>query len=134
MPDVTSSSPLTPRLPTALGGWVGNLGFTHRRVMGVPRPRYSYPVRDSELPDCFTSVSIPSHVGIPTKVRYGIPILSDYPKMGADIPPLSVYVTLVFDINVRIVGFTPGLKGGILSLNKIESVLTEVVDSLEGLL
>ena len=38
--------------------WVGNLRFRPDTPMGVPRPRYSYPVTDSELSDCFTSVEV----------------------------------------------------------------------------
>ena len=36
--------------------WFGNLRLRPDAPMGVPRPRYSYPVKDSEVPDCFTSV------------------------------------------------------------------------------
>jgi len=93
------------------GGWFGNLGFPHQRVMGVSRPRCSYRVRGSELPDCFVSVFIPSHSGIPAQVRYGIPILFDYPRMRADIPPRPVCTAVLSDIRRGVVGFTPLVNG-----------------------
>ena len=38
--------------------WFGNLRLRPDTPMGVPRPRYSYPVKDSELSGCFTSVEV----------------------------------------------------------------------------
>ena len=38
--------------------WVGNLRLRPDVPMGVPRPRYSYPVKDSEVPDYFVSVPL----------------------------------------------------------------------------
>jgi len=39
--------------------WFGNLPLRPDVPMGVPRPRYSYPAKDSEVPDYFMSVGCP---------------------------------------------------------------------------
>jgi len=68
--------------------------FAHRRVRGVPRPRYSYPVRDSEVSCYFLSVSLPLPQGISCESRVGIPRLSDCPGLGAVVPPRLVCDTV----------------------------------------
>jgi hypothetical protein len=93
------------------------LPFAHRRVLGVPRPRYSYPVGDSEVPWCFVSVSSPLPQGIPCKSRAGIPKLSDCPDMGAVMPPrFGVRTGDKQKHSPTLTRFTPGLQAGILSL------------------
>ena len=64
-------------------------GLHTDEVLAMPRDRYSYPAKDSELPDCLTSVSHTSHGGDTCVTRMGTPILSDCPCMGADIPRRS---------------------------------------------
>ena len=52
----------------------------------MPRPRYSYPVGDSEVPCRFVSVSCSFPAGDTCETRAGIPKLSDCPDMGAVVP------------------------------------------------
>ena len=59
---MTRSRDILPRLKSwashARLRWFGNLRLLPDTPMGVPRPRYSYPVKDSELSGCFTSVEV----------------------------------------------------------------------------
>ena len=58
-------------------------------MLGVPRPCYSYPVGDSEVPWCSVSVSCVSPAGDTRESRAEIPKLSDCHDMGTAMPPRS---------------------------------------------
>lgn len=57
--------------------------------------------------------------GIPSRGAVGIPILPDWPGMGAGVPPRLVCETVLTEVKTAGVGFTTTLKGGILSPKKI---------------
>ena len=65
---------------------LGTSGLHTGGVLGVPRPRYPYPVRDSGVPPCLHPSSVGGRGCLP-RPGDGIPRLSDCPGMGAGGPP-----------------------------------------------
>ena len=64
---------------------LGTSGLHTGGVLGVPRPRYPYPVRDSGVPPCLHPSSVGGRGCLP-RPGDGIPRLSDCPGMGAGGP------------------------------------------------
>jgi len=119
LPQAAGHHPTTARLPAAAWRLVWELTFAHRRVQRVPRPRYSYPVRDSEVPCCFVSASSPLPQGDTLRESSRNPEIVQLSQHGggraasvgcADVANGKKPPTLT--------RFTPGLKAGILSLSE----------------
>jgi hypothetical protein len=95
------------------------LTFAHRRVQGVPRTRYSYPVGDSEVPCCFLSVSSPPPQGIPCEGRCRNPEIVRLSRHGGGrAASVGCATGRGRQKCTAVTQFTPGVNAGILSLTR----------------
>ncbi len=113
-------SDILPRLKTRAshahqtGGSLGPSGFEFDELMAVPRRRYSYPTRDSEVRGCVSSVCVPegllfdeantestaSFRGVETR-RFSVVATDRYMPVGHLILPIRAFERMKTAIHPR---------------------------------